>query len=184
MSARTTLASAALLLTALPAYASTWKTFRSSSGFSVEYPRNWFRLTSEPDRLDLLSAKRGAEGVVIGKHEAEIFVIQEPESPARTLAQVIEYYAKGTTQLSRADIPKLQRGACDRLEETVSKEPAVPPEDVPSRVRVEDFVYTGAFCQVQSRNITVMLKNWDGDPRQKQYQRIALRMAESIRLVR
>ena len=158
-----------------------WKQFRSSDAFSVEYPSSWFRFGSSGGRLNILSSKRGAEGVVIAKGEAYIFVRQEPLSAAHSMAQVIDQYSQGAAPLSRADVPAGQRGSCNQLQEVVWKEPPVAREDVPSRIRVTDFVYTGLFCRIGGRNITVMLKNWQGDPRQAEYQRVALRVAKSIR---
>jgi hypothetical protein len=44
----------------------------SSSGFAVLYPGSWFRIGVSTDRLQLLSSKRGAEGIVIKPGQAEI----------------------------------------------------------------------------------------------------------------
>lgn len=159
-----------------------WKEFRSSKGFSLMYPDSWFRQNISPDQLDILSSKGHQEAVVIEKGEAVISVKEEPRSSGKTLADVIGYYAHGTAPLSDKGILGQGRGSCDRLREVVWKEPPVSPDDVPANVRLTDFVYTGLFCQVSDRTVVLMLKNWDGDLHQAQYQQIALQMAKSIHI--
>lgn len=161
-----------------------WNEFHSPKGFSVLYPVTWFQQNVSSDRLDILSSKGHWEGVVIEKDEAYVFVKEEPRSSTKTLAEVVADYTQGTASLSSEDILGTGRGSCDILREVVWKEPPVPPQDVPPdmRSRVTSFVYTGLFCRIGSRDIVVILKNWQGDHHQTNYQRIALRMARSIRI--
>ena len=181
--------SVALLLSAAivgGASSGAWQEFRSSNGFSVTYPATWVRQNVSPDRLDILSSRGHQEAVVIGKGEAEMFVVKEPESTGRTFPQVIQYYERETkVQLDR-EIPEGRRGACERLEEVVSKGPPVPPEDVPAYVRPQltNFTYTALFCRIEDHTFVVMLKNWEGDSRAVEYQEIARRVAGSIRISR
>lgn len=163
-----------------------WKRFISPKGFSVMYPPSWFRQHISPGRLDILSSRGHAGAVVIERGEAEIFAVEEPSPPRRTLAQVVQHYVNGGEVIFRRNVPKRGRGACERLEEVVFKAPVVPPEDVPAymRPRLEDFIYTGFFCGAKGRAVVLMLKSWEGDPRQAGYQETARRMASSIRIFR
>ncbi len=163
-----------------------WRAFRSPDGFSLMYPSSWYRQNVSPDRLDILSSRAHWEAVVIAKGEGYISAGEEPESPRRTLAQVIQRYERGAKVLLRADIPESRRGECGQLEEVVSEEPPVPPGDVPTSIRPQltDLVYTGLFCQIKGRIIVLILKSWQGDKRQEEYQGIALRMAKSVSLTR
>lgn len=186
MSARARLTIAVLLLSATATYSSssTWKTFRSSNGFSIAYPSTWILLGPEPDRLDLTSSRHESrKAVTLKEGEACIFVVKESQLPARTLSQLIESYSQGASKRSRREIPEQQRGSCSQLEEVVWKErpPALP--GTPAYLRTY-LVSTGQFCRIGNRDITVMLRNREGDPRQRQYQRVALRMARSIRVAR
>jgi len=174
-----------VLVAAIVAPASTdaWKQFRSPKGFSVMYPGTWFEIGRSPDRLQLLSSAHGAEGIVIKRGQAEVVVLEASELSAKTLAQVIDYYTQRATVLSRRNISERDRGSCGNLQEVVSKEPAVPPKDVPTYVRVPYIINTDLFCEVGGRKIVVLLRNWEGDKRQAQYQWVALRMAKSIRIL-
>lgn len=171
-----------LLAVAFTISASTveWKQFRSSEGFSVSYPGTWFTIGSSPDRLQILSAQYGAEGVVIKQNEAEIVALEAPESA--TLAEVIAQYKTGATVLRQRSLPVV-RGAessCTDLRELIVKEPAVPREDSP--ISVPHLINTQFFCQARDHKIVIMLRNWQGDAKQLSYQKVALRMAKSIRV--
>jgi hypothetical protein len=156
-----------------------WERFRSSDHFSVLYPATWFRIGGSTDRLELLSSKGGAEGIIIKRGQALITVMEAQESVAKTLPQVIDYYEKGTSVLSKKNLSgEVGKGGCSDLMEIISQEPAVPPEDVP--ISVPYIMNTSFFCEIGERKIVVLLRNWKGDTRQENYQQIALRMAKSI----
>jgi hypothetical protein len=159
-----------------------WKQFRSSKDFSVMYPETWFKIGVSSDRLALRSSRGGAEGVGIKRGQAEIDVMEAPESSDKTLSQVIDYYLFGASVLSRKDIVRgVQRdGSCSDLKEVVSKGEVVPAEDIPIPIPVPYFIYTGFFCEVDGHKIVTMLRNWKGDARQQQYQQVALGIAKSI----
>jgi hypothetical protein len=165
------------------AFASTdgWRRFSSSTHFSVLYPGGWFRTGVSKDRLQLLSSRGGAEGVGIKQGQAEITVMEAQASSTRTLAEVIAYYTQDTTVLSRRDVPaETGKSGCSELKEVTSKEPAIPPADSP--ISVPNIINTDFFCEVDGRKIVTLLRNWEGDKRQEEYQRVALRMAKGIRL--
>ena len=144
------------------------------------YPETWFKIGASSDRLDLRSSRGGAEGVGIKRGQAEIDVMEAPESSDKTLSQVIDYYLFGASVLSRKDIVTgVQRdGSCSDLKKVVSKEEVVPAEDIP--IPVPYFINTHFFCEVHGHKIVTMLINWEGDGRQQQYQQVALRIAKSI----
>ena len=165
------------------AFASTdgWQLFNSSAGFSVSYPGSWFKAGISKDRIQLRSSKGGAEGIGIKQGQAEITVMEAPDSSKQTLAQVIAYYTQDTTALSHKDFPgEAAPHGCSDLKEVTSKEPAVPPSDSP--ISVPMILNTDFFCEADGRKIVTLLRNWAGDKRQQEYQQVALRMAKSIRI--
>jgi hypothetical protein len=179
-------AAVALLLSlAGAAVASTdgWQRFSSSNRFSVLYPAAWVRNGVSTDRLQLRSSEGGAEGIGIKRGQAEITVMEAQESSKQTLAQVIAYYTQGTTVLSRKDVPgEAAPSGCSEIKEVTSKEPGVPSEDSP--ISVPTIINTDFFCEAKGRKIVTLLRNWEDDKRQQEYQRIALRMAKGIRVAR
>ena len=100
-------------------------------------------------------------------------------SSSQTLAQVVAYYTQDTTVLSQKDIPEgtVPLG-CSNLKEVTSKEPAIPAADSP--ISVPMIINTDFFCEVKGRKIVTLLRNWEGDKRQQEYQQVALRMAKGI----
>ena len=160
-----------------------WQRFSNSARFSVLYPGTWVRNGVSTDRLQLLSSKGGAEGIGIKQGQAEITVMEAPESSKQTLAQVIAYYTQDTTVFSHKDVPR-EPGShgCSNLKEVTSKEPAIPPAD--SSIKVPNIINTYFFCEADGRKIVALLRNWEGDTKQEEYEQIALRMAKSIRLCR
>jgi hypothetical protein len=171
-----------LLTVCAGVFASTdkWQRFNSSSGFSVMYPSTWFRIGISTDRLQLLSSKGGAEGVIIKPGQAEITVVEARASSTKTLTQIADDYTQGAVVLSRRDIPpELTGHGCRNLQEVISKEQPVSPTDTP--IDVPYVVNTDLFCEAGGHKIVTLLRNWEGDQRQEEYQRIVLRMAKSIR---
>lgn len=159
----------------------TWKSFTSTAGFSVKYPSSWIRKGISKDRLTILSSKGGAEGIVIKNGEAMITV----SAPGRTgapLSQVIAHFTQGAMILSRTAIANdgAESRGCAHIKEIVSEEPVVPPEDVPKPVPY--IINTALFCKLGHRVFTTILRNFEGDGRQAQYQEIALKMSKSLRM--
>lgn len=158
-----------------------WQRFTSSTGFSVSYPGSWFRTGISTDRLQLRSSRGGAEGVGIRDGQAEITVIEAQSSSSQALAQVIAYYTRDARVTSHKRVSaQADKSACSSLEEVTSKEPAVPRPDSP--ITVPNIVNTDFFCEVQGRKIVTLLRNWEGDKRQQEYQQVALQMAKGIQL--
>jgi hypothetical protein len=158
-----------------------WQRFSSSNHFSVLYPGGWIRTGVSTDRLQLRSSKGGAEGIGIKQGQADITVIDAQSSSTQTLAEVIANYTQDTTVLSRRDVPpEAGKGGCRELKVVTSKEPAIPPAD--SAIKVPNIINTDFFCVVGGRKIGTLLRNWEGDKRQEEYQQVALHMAKSVRL--
>jgi hypothetical protein len=101
----------------------------------------------------------------------------------QTLAKVIAYYTQNASVLSRGDISQeAGKGGCIQLREVISKEQAIPPTDSP--ISVPYIINTDFFCEVDGRKIVTLLRNWEGDKRQEEYQQTALRITESIKPLR
>lgn len=161
-----------------------WEEFKSSTGFRTVYPTSWFRIgMSSKDRLRILSSEGGAEGIVIKRGQAEIIVVELQGSPSATLSQLIDEDSREEALiLSRRDIRRehVEQGSCGGLKEVISKQDAVPPDDVP--VHVPYIINTDFYCEINGRRFSTLLKNWQGDKHQERYQRVALEIAESLRL--
>jgi hypothetical protein len=157
-----------------------WHLFRSTAGFSVLYPDTWVRNGVSTDRLQVRSSRGGAEGIGIKQGQAEITVMEAPESTKKTLAQVVAYYTQDVTVLSQKDVPgESTSKGCSNLKEVISKEPAIPPGDAP--VSVPNIINTDFFCEVDGHKVVTLLRNWDGDKRQEEYRQVALRIAKAIK---
>lgn len=110
-----------------------WRLFRSSTGFSVSYLGTWVRNGASTDRLQVRSSKGGAEGVGIKQGQAEITVMEAPESSKQTLTHVIAYYTLDTTVLSQKDVSgEANPHGCTKLKEVISRESAIPPATLQS----------------------------------------------------
>ena len=108
-------------------------------------------------------------------------MMEAPESAKQTLAQVIAYYTQDTTVLSQKDVPgEPVPKSCSNLKEVISKESAIPPGD--STISVPAIINTDFFCEVDGHKVVTLLRNWEGEKRQEQYQQVALRVAKGIRL--
>jgi hypothetical protein len=111
-----------------------------------------------------------------------INVKEEGTPTGSTLAQVIDLYTQDTQVLSRHNIRNKNAGThgCRDLLMIVSREPVVPPEGVPGPVPY--VINTVYFCEINGHIYVTVLRNFEGDPKQGIYQRIALRVAESLRV--
>lgn len=117
------------------------------------------------------------------KHgQAEITALEAEGSPIKTLTQAIGHYTKGSSVLLRRSLPNAAANqGCSEIEEVISKEEPVPPIDSP--IRMPRIVNTDFFCDLGDHKIVILLRNWEGDKRQAEYQRVAFEMAKSIRLI-
>ena len=160
-----------------------WNSFTSSTGFVVQYPGNWFRKGDSKDRLLILSSKGGADAIIIKRGQAMISVMQASGVVGSSLSRVIDQYSQGAEVLSQRNVHNEHSGnrGCRELEEVVSREPVVPPEDVPGQVPY--VIDTEFFCELNGRAYVTVLRNFQNDRKQAYYQSVALKVAESLRVV-
>lgn len=158
-----------------------WKSFKSSNGFSVKYPGNWFRKGISTDSVTILSSSGGAEGLIIKRGQAMIFVKKDEKYTNSTLSQMIDQYAQDTEVLFRKDIRNDMAGprGCHKLKQIISREAAVPPEGMPGSVPY--MLNTEYFCEIHGHKYVTVLRTFESDRKQATYQKIALRVAESLR---
>jgi hypothetical protein len=158
-----------------------WKSFKSTAGFSVEYPTSWFPKGISRDRLTILSSGGGAGAIVIKRGQAMISVMEERRYTDSTLSRMIDRYTQDTNVLSRKSVHNESAGAqgCRDLQEVISREGAVPPAGVPGAVPY--IINTEYFCEISRRKYVTVLRNFEGDQKQAAYQQVALRLAESLR---
>ena len=179
------LVSLALMTVLTPAQSgvnANWKPFRSSNGFVVQYPDNWFLRETSKDRLAILSSRGGAEATIIKSNQAQILVIEEKKFAGSNLSQAMDYYTHETKVLSHKSIQNQNSGPnrCSDLQEVVSTEPIVPSEDVVGSVPI--VVNTEYFCQIKGNMYVTVLRNFQGNKNQPKYQHIALDIAKSLRV--
>lgn len=159
-----------------------WTSFTSSTGFSVKYPGNWFRKGISRDRLTILSSEGGADATIIKQGQAMISVTEASGYGNLSLSQVISRYTKNTVVLSQREVlsENISGRGCRNLMEIVSKEGAVPPEDVPGPVPY--IINTEYFCEINKHAYITVLRNFQGDKTQLSYQKTALQVAVSLRI--
>ena len=128
----------------------------------------------------IVSSKGGAEGIIIKRGQALISVTEDMTPANSTLSRVIDYYTQDTDILSRRSLRNDKAGlrGCRELTEVVSREAAVPQEDVPGPV--PHIINTEYFCQVNAHKYVTVLRNFESDKKQPAYQEIASRVAQSI----
>lgn len=133
-----------------------------------------------PDRLDILSSEGGVKGVVIKHNQAEIIVMDPSSGFTGSIDNLIQSFTKDSSVLSRRNYSnETDAGGCKRITEVVSKGPAVAPEDSP--IQVPYIINTHFFCEVKGRKVVTLLRNWERDKHQKQYQEIARAVSRSVR---
>lgn len=159
-----------------------WRQYRSSRGFVVMYPGSWFHFGSSSDRLDIRSARGGAEGVIIKQGQASIGVFEPPDSAGPELDKIVHYYMRDEPVMSRREIlRRSRRHGCEQLTEAIFKEPIIPAEGALAKVPVT--VNTLLLCRIGDRVIATLQRNFEGDGRQDYYRQVAVRMAGGIELV-
>lgn len=158
-----------------------WLEFRSSTGFTVDYPSNWFRDGISTEGLSILSARPGVEAVIIRPGIADIVVIQPPDSIGPEITNVIHRYTRGVVPDSEWEVPVvLAAGGCERLRGVTFRAPIIPPEDAAGEVPVA--VNTLLVCRAKQRVVVTIERHIEGDRKRSYYGNVALRMARSIRV--
>jgi hypothetical protein len=166
--------------TAADALPSRWGSFRSSAGFSLQYPVDWVRKDVPKDQLLILSSEGGAGAAVIKPGQALLSVVESQDEQSN-LQQLRDRYNRGITILARKHIRAggVKAYGCRDLYEVISKEPAVPPGDTPRPGPA--LINTEFFCEIGGKKYVTVLRNFEGDEKQTEYQDVALRVAQSLR---
>jgi hypothetical protein len=149
-----------------------WKTLAMTGGIALQYPDTWWPVSADKDRLNILSSKGGAEGVVIQKNQAQIIASTAPDAAGDSFDRLIALSVGKQTVVSTEELAATAPHGCMRLREVVSLEGVGP------ATYVSD---TAIFCDTGLASVIVLLRNWQTDEQQSQYQEVALRMARSIR---
>jgi len=131
--------------------------------------------------LLILSSEGGAGDAVIRRGQALLSVVEAQKYEKLSLRQLRDLYNHGITILARRHIHSRALGPdeCRDLYEVVSKEPAAPPGDAPRPGN--DLINTEFFCQIGRKKYAMVLRNFEGDAKQAEYQEVALRVAQSLR---
>lgn len=174
------LAAAALGPAPRAAQSGTWRTFRSETyRYTVRYPSSWYlfvtALRPKLSYLDILSfpPSEAWTGVVIKWGGAEIMVSRAPDA-VRTPQQWIAKSRKFNTGLREKELsvfPRTPSGCANLLRAT-------------SFFHVGPGTYqevTDYYCSTAGGLYGVELISWKGDPKRKEFQRVALKIALSLR---
>lgn len=149
-----------------------WKTLSMSDGVTLRYPSSWWPISVSAKRLNILSSRGGAEGVVIHDGQGEIIATISAKDPSLSFDDFVDGNLRDQAVLSREILLSPGRGRCSRLMKIVSLTEEGPNSFVAN---------TGIFCEINNDRVIVLLRNWQGDSHQSHYQDVALRMAQSIR---
>ena len=165
-----------------------WAEFHSSEDFSVLYPKTWIQIGAlnglgvSKKQLQIVSSRGGTQGIVIRPGQGEIIVEAIRGQRSETLDTVVSHYIQGTSIISREvfHVSSKNPFGCQTIISVVSKESIIPAVDSPTHV--PSVVYTQLFCQADQRKIVTILKNFEGDKQQAEWQAIALQMMTSVKM--
>ncbi len=170
-----------LVAVGFAASADGWKTFRSEKHpFSVRYAPSWYMLNHTIDVLDIVNfpPSKRARGAFLPKGGAAIVVVPSTVVPTgqgiTSLADWITKDLSRFTFLSKREVGSLsgESGACTQLIEVENEEEVDPNRYIDG---------TSYYCATHTGFYRVELSHWRGDPKQKQLQEVALKMALSLR---
>jgi hypothetical protein len=151
-----------------------WKEFRIVNRLTIEYPTTWWPISMGLGRIDLVSYKAGAPGVVLGEHQAEIVVrVDLDASGSLDDSAALEYPEDTMLSKKRLTLGTPRLDSCSTWLQVVSKF-----ETGPSTYEL----YTSFYCDIGGNRVLVRLRNRVGDNRGGEYQQIAEHMAGSVRM--
>ncbi len=165
----------------LSTQASGYKTFKSTKyRFSVRYPASWFILDHTVEVLDAISfpPSQRVKGVVLPKSGASITVVPaavvSPPEGILTIEKWISMDVSDSKILNRKEVLPLSPAprACAQLTQVEWEA-----EEGPNAYTHE----TSYYCLTRAGLFRIQLSNWRRDPKQPQYQGIALQIARSLR---
>lgn len=157
--------------------------FRSSRGFTIEFPPTWVSIAPSDEQLTILSGNDRVEAVIVAKGES---LIQVGEFSAPPNFNVRDYMAKASDAgLSRYEIIKLtksrHKNACDTVEKG-DVEFEVAPGSTMHHVPAAIQEITLLICLIGERAFKLSLTRWRADGRSKAHEKIAVKMMASLRL--
>jgi hypothetical protein len=180
---------ALICVSSRPVSAAEWKTFNGTAGFSIMYPSDWVSNQSA-NFLGLVSDNRwGTTSVGLASNQAEIMVERKP--PPETLESLTKTMRYGDPPgadptlkfLLQKDFAAQSRpSSCKRLREAADNflivERFFSTNDPVPRLTEDSY-----FCEVPGAVVAIELIYWKGDKREAEYRQIALRMAQSLRVL-
>ncbi len=154
-----------------------WVHYTFGGRLSIQYPSDWYSVSLTDERIDIISAKDRASGVVIQQSQAEIIVKMIVPTPKGGMQELMKSSLMYDVVLSRQDVPVNNPGGkngCDSLIEIVSQEEMGPGAFI---------VNSNYLCDIRGRYVVTQLRNWLGDQNQVKFQETALRIARSIQML-
>lgn len=151
-----------------------WTSYAIDESLTIRYPASWWPVSIERGRIDIRSSKQGAEGVGIGRGQAEIIASVQDIEPMQTLDQLIQRNVRNDEVLSDrpVDFSRSRVGqSCTNVREVISRNEIGPNTFV---------INTGIFCQIDNTLIIVLLRTWGSEERLREYQHIAEDISKSI----
>jgi hypothetical protein len=154
-----------------------WKRYvNNQSRYSLDYPASWYRFGQEADRFGILNfpPKQRVKGVVLKTDGAEIIASLRPEK-AQSLEDWIKLDLSDDQILESSDVQQRSQAhdGCRTIRRVVAR------SEVGDRAH---FIYTFFYCIGQNRSMRITLANWEGDSKQAEYQAIALKITNTLRL--
>ena len=155
-----------------------WRTFESKKyGYRVQYPSSWYLFNLGVDALEILNfpPNERIEGVVIRSGGAIISVAGAPPG-VHNLDEWIDQNVRLGGFTGRREIPVVHPppDGCGKLTRVDTV------DDVSGSGKA--FQVTATFyCVAHARLYAIAVTNWKDDPKQPQYWRVALEIAESLR---
>lgn len=142
--------------------------------FTVKYPAAWHRLNQTIDVLDIInfSPSKMVKGVVLPQGGAAVTVVPAAEK-IDTLSQWLLREPWSSQQHIKKEIgPSQEPNGCMKLLKV----------EWDSEEGPHTFSHiTSYYCTTSRRLYRIELSNWRGDPRQGEFQEIAVKIALSLR---
>jgi hypothetical protein len=161
----------------------TWKTFDSKAQrFRVRYPGSWNRVTlwdgkpASQDSLEIINfpITEAVKGVFLIASGAEIQAGRAPGD----VTTIEDWIRRGTGPVERLEQREIPISippshGCARLVRLTTREQIGPDGG--------SFIYTEYFCSTDTGLYLVSLHNWEGNPQQKQFEAVALKIVMSLK---
>lgn len=155
------------------------KEFKSAKfHFLVRYPASWHTLYKGDPTLDIINFpnKYRQPGIVISATGAWISIGVNPASVG-TLDKWVRDSLQGSTPTSDREIraPNASTNGCGIIREVTWL------GDAGGVLGKKYYSNTAYYCSIRRKVFSVFLTNWEGDPKQEELRKTALKIAESLR---